>query len=57
MPIKIEKNTFEVRLIEDRFVLSDAEEENAAADIADLVSNPLGVVVDAADEAIAEDPS
>jgi hypothetical protein len=55
VPVKIEKNTFEVRLVEDLFVLGSAEEEGAAADVVDLASNSLGVVVDAADEAVAED--
>ena len=55
VPIKIKKNTVEVRLVEDLFVLGGAEEEGTAADVVDLGSNSLGVVVDAADEAVAED--
>jgi hypothetical protein len=55
VPVKIEKNTFEVGLVEDLFVLGGAEEEGAAAEVVDLASNSLGVVVDAADEAVAED--
>ena len=32
MPVKIEKNTFEVRLVEDLFVLGGAEEEGPVFD-------------------------
>ena len=53
--VKIEKNTFEIRLVEDLFVLGGAEEECTAADVVDLASHPIGVVVDAADEAVAKD--
>jgi hypothetical protein len=55
VPVKIEKHTFEVGLVEDLFVLGGTEEEGTAADVVDLASNSLGVVVDAADEAVAED--
>jgi hypothetical protein len=43
------------RLVEDLSVLGGAEEEGAAAEVVDLASNSLGVVVDTADEAIAKD--
>jgi hypothetical protein len=52
---KIEKNTLEVRLVKDLFVLGGAEEECVAADVVDLASDALGVVVNAADKAITED--
>jgi hypothetical protein len=55
VPVKIEKNTFEVGLVEDRFVLGGTEEEGGAAEVVDPAGDTLGVVVDESQEGIGED--
>jgi hypothetical protein len=48
-------DALEVGLVEDLFALGDAEEESTAAEIVDSAGDALGVIVDAADKAIAKD--
>jgi hypothetical protein len=52
---QIEDNALEVGLIEDLLALGGAEEESTAAEIVDAAGHALGVMVDAADEAVAEE--
>jgi len=55
LSFEVEDDTFEVSLVEDLFALRGAQEEGAAADVVDLAGDALGVIVDAADEAVAEE--
>jgi hypothetical protein len=53
VPLKIEKNTFEVCLAKDLFVPRGIDEKDIAADIVDLASDALDVALNPANEAIA----
>ena len=55
LSFEVEEDTFEIGLVEDLFALRGAQEEGTAAEVVDLASDALGVVVDATDEAVAED--
>jgi len=55
LAFEIEENAFEISLVEDLFLLSDAQEQGTAADVVDLAGDPLGVVIDAGDKAVAEE--
>ena len=57
LDIEIADDALEIGFIEDLFALSDTEEESAAAEIVDPASDAFGVIVDAADKAIAKDLS
>ena len=52
---EVEEDPLEVGLIEDLFLLGGAEEERVATEIVDLAGDALGVVVDCADETVAEE--
>jgi hypothetical protein len=55
LAIEVTDDAFEVGFVEDLFVLSGAQEEGATAEVVDLAGDALGVVVDAGDEAVAEE--
>jgi hypothetical protein len=52
---EVEDDTLEISLVKDLLVLSSTQEEGTAAEIVDLAGDALGMVVDAGDEAVAED--
>jgi hypothetical protein len=52
---EVEEDPLEVGLIEDLFLLGGAEEQSIATEIVDLAGDALGVVVDPADETVAEE--
>jgi hypothetical protein len=52
---EVEEDPLEVGLIEDLFLLGGAEEESIATEIVDLAGDALGLVVDCADETVAEE--
>jgi hypothetical protein len=51
---QIQDDALQIALIEDLFPLGGPEEERTAAEVVDPTSHALGVLVDAADEAVAE---
>jgi hypothetical protein len=51
---QIEDNALEVRLIENLLALGGTEEESVATEIVDAADHAVDVIVDAADEAVAE---
>ena len=55
LAFEIEDDALEVVLVEDLLVLGSAEEEGTATEVVDLASDALGVVVDAGEEAVAEE--
>jgi hypothetical protein len=55
LAFEVTEDTFEVRFVQDLFVLGGAQEEGTTTDVVDLAGHTLGVVVDAGDEAIAEE--
>jgi hypothetical protein len=57
LTFEIEKNTFEIGFIKDLFLFGNTQEQGIATDVVDLASDALGVVVDAAEETVAEELS
>jgi len=55
LAFEVEEDTFEIGLIEDLFLLGNAQQQGITADVVDLASHTLGMVVDAAEEAVAEE--
>jgi hypothetical protein len=54
LAFEIENDALQIGLIQDLFPLGGPEEERAAAEVVDPTGHALGVLVDAADEAVAE---
>ena len=52
---EIQDDTFEIHLVENLLVLESAEQQSATTEIVDAAGHALGVIVDAADEAVAEE--
>jgi hypothetical protein len=52
---EVEEHPFEISLIKDLFLLGGAEEESAATKVVDLAGDALGLIVDPADETVAEE--
>lgn len=57
LDIEITEDALEVGYVEDLFAFGDTEEESAAAEIVDAAGDAFGVIVDAADKAVAKDLS
>jgi hypothetical protein len=55
VPLQIEEDPFEVSFVEDLLLLSGTKEESGTAEVVDLASDALGVVVEEGEEAIGED--
>jgi hypothetical protein len=54
LTLHIENNAFESGLVEDLFLLRDTQEQGAAAEVVDLAGHTLGVIIDSAEETLAE---
>jgi hypothetical protein len=54
-PFKIKKDTFEIGLVKDLFLLGSAQQESTAANVVDLAGDAFGVIVNAAHKAVAEE--
>ena len=52
---EVEDDALEVGLVEDGFLLGSAEEESGAAEVVDLASDALGVIVDGGEEGVGEE--
>ena len=52
---EIQKDTFEVGLVKDLFLLSSAQQESTAANVIDLAGDTFGVIVNSAHKAVAEE--
>jgi hypothetical protein len=52
---EVEDDALEVGLIEDGFLLGSTEEESGAAEVVDLASDALGVIVDGGEEGVGEE--
>ena len=55
LTFEVEQNTFEIVLVEDLLLLGSAQEKGIATDVIDLAGHTLGMVVDAAEETVAEE--
>ena len=55
LAFEVEQNAFEIVLVEDLLLLGSAQEQGIATDVVDLAGHALGVVVDAAEEAVAKE--
>ena len=55
LAFEIQDDSLEVSLVEDVLALGSTQEEGSATDVVDLAGHALGVVVDAAEKAIAEE--
>jgi hypothetical protein len=52
---KIQKDTFEVGLVKDLFLLGSTQQESTAANVVDLAGDTFGVIVNTAHKAVAEE--
>jgi hypothetical protein len=55
LTFEVEDDALEVRFIEDLLALGGAEEERATAEVVDLASDTLGMIVDASEESVTEE--
>jgi hypothetical protein len=52
---EVKDDALEVGLVEDGFLLGSAKEESGAAEVVDLASDALGVIVDGGEEGVGEE--